>query len=129
MCGDFAELRFFQRYQMTDSLTIGSAVSQYLSDITRHNHRICYLRPGNNSKAFGEVQFFLRAVTTNQEARDLAWVRDFDDIDIDCVKRVASVGKRVGRRSWVDVAWIESLIGVIRDGNVDLIISDINLFD
>ena len=66
-----------------------------------------------SSKEFGEVLFFLRAVTTNGEVKNLAWVRNFDGIDIDNAKRIASFGNRSGRRSWVDVAWMVSLIGII----------------
>jgi hypothetical protein len=127
--GKLPDFRFFKRCQLTESLNIGSAVSQGNDDITRYNHRICYLRPGYNSKEFGEVLFFLRAVTTNGEVKNLAWVRNFDGIDIDNAKRIASFGNRSGQRSWVDVAWMVSLIGIIRDDNINLIISDVDLFD
>ena len=127
--GKLPDFRFFKRCQLTESLNIGSAVSQGNDDITRYNHRICYLRPGYNSKEFGEVLFFLRAVTTNGEVKNLAWVRNFDGIDIDNAKRIASFGNRSRRRSWVDVAWMVSLIGIIRDDNINLIISDVDLFD
>jgi hypothetical protein len=90
---------------------------------------VCYLRPGTDVKEFGEVQFFIRAVTTNQEVKHLAWVRHFENIDIDREKRIARFRKRAGRRSWVDAVWILSPIGVIRDRDKDFIISDANLFD
>ena len=122
-------LSSYKYCMLTDNLTIGSAVSQRVDDITRHNHRIYYRFPGSNVQEFGEVQFFIQAISTSEEVKNLAWVRNFENTNINREKRIASFGKKIGRRSWINTTWIISLIGVIRDRNMNLIISDADLFD
>jgi hypothetical protein len=59
--------------------------------------------------------------------RCLAWVRKYEGIDIDRTKRVASFA-REGGLCWIEVTWIRSLFGILRD-DVNLIVTDVNLFD
>ena len=66
-------------------------------------------------------------VTYPQEAY-LTLVHNYSGVDIDCIKRVASFSG-VGSYCWIEVTWIKSLIGVIEEGNVKFIVTDINLFD
>jgi hypothetical protein len=51
----------------------------------------------------------------------------YEGIDIDRTKRVASFA-REGGLCWIEVIWIRSLFGILRD-NVNLIVTDVNLFD
>jgi hypothetical protein len=125
-CGESLDVAFYKRCQLRDDLIIGSKRSQRHGDITRHNDRICYSRPDSNQMEFGIVYYFVH-IHQGHQIRKLAWVRHLDDVDIDRVKRIASYG-REGRLSWIDVSWIASLIGIIREGSVNLIITDVDLF-
>ena len=64
---------------------------------------------------------------TCPEKHLLAWVRTYDEVDIDQVKRVASLG-REGPFRWIETSWIKSLFGVLTEGRVKLIVTDVNIF-
>jgi hypothetical protein len=119
-------LEIYKRCQVNEELTVGSSYSQRSTDINRRDNRICFQVPGQPDFSFATVQMFVKA-DCYQEYR-LAWVRKYNGIDIDRVKRIASFAGE-GRRCWIDVAWIKSLFGILKDGGVNLIITDINLFD
>jgi hypothetical protein len=125
--GEISNIAFFKRCQLCDSLIIGSIQSQRRGDITRCNYRICYSRPDSDQMEFGIVHYFVRA-NQGQQVWQLAWVRQLEDVDIDCAKRIASYG-REGSHFWIDIAWINSLIGIVREGGVNLIVTDVDLFD
>jgi len=57
----------------------------------------------------------------------VAYVQDYNNIDIDKRKRIASFGQE-GRHSWIAVTWICSLFGILRDGGVNLIATDIDIY-
>jgi hypothetical protein len=114
----------FKRCHLRDKLTIGSAESQRRNDVNRASHRICYRQPNKEVRRFGEVQFFIELYKLGR----WAWVRTLDKIDIDKKVGVASYDG-YGPHRWIQIDWIESLIGVVRQGNVGLIVSDINLFE
>jgi len=78
--------------------------------------------------AFGMVKCFIEAVDTSQRLRKLAWIKTLEQIDVDHAKRTCSYG-RVGDHCWIEVEQIRSLIGLINEGGVKFIITDINLFD
>jgi hypothetical protein len=61
------------------------------------------------------------------QERCLAWVRIYDGVNIDHAKRVASY-TREGRCCWIEVGWIKSLLGVIKEGGVNLLVTDVDLF-
>jgi hypothetical protein len=124
--GNPTTFEFYRRCQIDEELTAGSIYSQRCTDINRRDNRICFQVPGQNSFSFATVHMFVKAVC-HQEYR-LAWIRNYNGIDIDRVKRIASFAGE-GRRCWIDVAWIKSLFGILKDGGVNLIITDINLFD
>jgi len=75
-------------------------------------------------RKFSEIQFFIKLY----ELGHWAWVRTLDKIDIDKKVGVASYDG-YGPHRWIQIDWIESLIGVVRQGNVGLIVSDVNLFE
>jgi hypothetical protein len=119
-------IEFYKRCQLHQELTVGSKHSQRRGDINRRNDRICYQRPGEQGFIFARVNNFVK-VTHPREAY-LALVHNYSSVDIDCIKRVASFGGE-GSYCWIEVTWIESLIGVIKEGNVKFIITDVNLFN
>ena len=114
----------FKRCHLRDNLTIGSVESQRRNDINRANHRICYHQPNEQLRRFGEIQFFVELY----EFGRWAWVRTLDKIDLNKTAGVASYDGW-GPHRWIQIEWIETVIGVVRQGNVGLIVCDINLFD
>jgi Transposase family tnp2 len=127
ICSDVEEVEFYKRCQVRDDLTIGSTASQRTAAITRSNCRVCYAEMGNNEMRFGNIHFFIRVLSVDGQVRDLAWISQLEDVDIDREKRIASFG-REGRRTWVDVRSIRSLIGILKHENVNFIVTDIDLF-
>ena len=113
----------YKRCQLRHDLVVGSRRSQRCADINRNNHRICYRRPRSHSVECGEVEFF--ANTDNYGL--FAWIRTLDDLDFDRKFGIVSFG-RLGRHRWIHVEWIKSLIGIIREGGVNHILSDVDLF-
>jgi hypothetical protein len=123
--GDPIDLEIYKRCQVDTELKV---YSQRHTDMNRYDHRICYWDPVRNQMAFAMVCNFARAVCQNHRAHYLAYVHDYTGIDIDRIKRVASFSGE-GRRRWIRIAWIESLFGILREGGVNLIITDANVFD
>jgi hypothetical protein len=123
---DNIDVEFYKRCQVHQDLTVGSEQSQRRGDINRQNNRICYQLPGQQGFAFATLLKFIKVIYP--EERYLAWVRNYNGIDIDHVKRVASFAGD-GSYCWIEATWIKSLFGVIRDGGVNCIITDVNLFD
>lgn len=131
ICGDGEEyiIKFYKKCQLRDDLTVGSIASQSQADITRSNFRVCYSGPEDNEVKFGIIYYFLQVISTDRPVRQLAWISQFEGVDIDREKRIASFGIEKGRRSWVNVEYIHSLIGIIKDGGVNFIVTDVNLFE
>ena len=75
---------------------------------------------------FATVDTFLKVVCHQEYS--FARVRDYINIDIDRRKRIASFSGE-GRFGLIEIGWIKSLFGVLRNGGVNLIITDIDLFD
>ena len=123
-----ANFKLYSRCQMNDELIIGSKHSQRRGDINRQSNRICYRLPGHTRQRFAFATVDVFAAVDYPQERYLAWVRGYDDVKIDRVKRVASFA-REGNYHWIEVAWVESLCGVLRDGGVNLLVTDVNLFD
>ena len=128
ICGDvdLQDVRFYKRCRLRDDLTVGSAASKGRADISRSDSRICYTGE-NNEMRFGAVHFFIQVVSTYEQVQQLAWISQLEDIDIDREKRVATFG-REGSRTWVGVASIISLIGILKHENVNIIVTDVDLF-
>ena len=120
------DVEFYKRCQVHQELTVGSVYSQRRGDINRRNNRICYQLPGQQGFMFATLLKFIKVVYSQE--RYLAWVRNYNGVDIDRIKRVASFAGE-GSHCWIEVTWIKSLFGVIRDGGVNLIVTDVNLFD
>ena len=117
------QIQGFKRCEIRRGLIVGSVQSQRKSETNRASHRVCYRRNGSDWD-FGEVQFFVDLFQFGH----WAWIRALEDIDIDKQRRVISY-KRVGTLRWIRVEWIESVIGIIREGGVALIVTDFDLFD
>ena len=117
-------MTFYKRCQVSEKLIIGSKHSQRRGDINRQSNRVCYQPPGGRGFMFATIVAFIEVL---RPQRCLAWVRKYDGIDIDRTKRVASFA-REGGLCWIEVTWIRSLFGILRD-DVNLIVTDVNLFD
>ena len=118
---------FYKRCQIRDDLTIGSAKSQRRGDITRSSSKICYFRAEDSWMEFGIVKFFIEAVD-QLRIRKFAWIQTLQDIDMDHAKRTCSYGSK-GNHRWIEVGQIQSLIGLVHEGGVKFVVTDINLFD
>jgi Transposase family tnp2/Domain of unknown function (DUF4218) len=118
-------IEFYKRCQLNRDLIVGSQHSQRRDDINRQNNRVCYQFPNQQSFMFATVLKFVQVI---RQQRCLAWVRNYDGVDIDHVKRVASFA-REGSYCWIEAAWIKSVFGIMREGGINLIITDVNLFD
>ena len=86
------------------------------------------MRPQSNQIQFGAVQHFAFVSSQGQHLDYLAWIQSLEDIDIDHEKHIASYGRQ-GNYTWIEIKWIKSLFGVLKDGGIKLIVTDINLFD
>jgi Transposase family tnp2/Domain of unknown function (DUF4218) len=124
--GNDFRTKCYKRCQLNQELTVGSVKSQRGGDITRRSNRVCYRAGGQGGFIFATVFHFAK-VSGTQECC-LAWVRLFDGININCARRVASF-TREGGYCWIEVSWIMSLFGVIQDGPVNLIVTDVDLFN
>jgi hypothetical protein len=113
----------FKRCQLRRDLLIGSVKSQRRTDVNRNNSRICFRRPGKRDMEFGEVQYFAHI----SEFGQFAWIRTFANLDIDKRKGIVSY-KGFGQHVWIQAEWIQSLIGILREGETQLIITDVDLF-
>jgi hypothetical protein len=127
-CHNFDQVAFYKRCQLRDDLIVGSIESQRRSDITRRNYRVCYMRPQSNQMEFGAVQHFVSIPSQGRHLGDVAWIRGLEDVDIDCKKLIASYGRQ-GSHFWIEIGWIKSLFGVIEEGGVKFIVTNVNLFD
>ena len=92
ICSDVEEVEFYKRCQVRDDLTIGSTASQRAATITRSNCRVCYAEPEDNEMRFGTIHFFIRVLSVDGQDRELAWISQLEDVDIDREKRIASFG-------------------------------------
>ena len=119
----------FRRCQLNSKLTIGSNSSQRRNDVNRRDDLICY-QTDQQKWMFAQVIYFAKIrspVQSTIQLHFLAFIRNYTDINIDKRKRVASFG-REGGRSWIPVSWIQSLFGVIQEGGVNLIVTDIDIY-
>jgi hypothetical protein len=117
------QIHGFKRCEIRRGLIVGSVQSQRKSDTNRASNRVCYRRNGYDWE-FGEIQYFADLFQFGL----WAWIRALEGIDIDKQRRVASY-ERVGTLRWIQVEWIKSVIGIIREGGVALIVTDSDLFD
>ena len=90
---------------------------------------ISYSGPDDDGMKFGTIYYFLRVSSAGRPARQLARITQFDNINMDREKRLASAGTGKGRRAWVDVSYIRSLIGIVKDRGRNIIVTDIDLFE
>ena len=75
---------------------------------------------------FGEVVFF---VEVTEAIGSVNWIliKKLDEVNIDWQKGFVTYSK-VSRSKWIKVDWILSLIGVVRNSNRNLIITNVSLF-
>jgi hypothetical protein len=66
------------------------------------------------------VQYFVQLGELGQ----WAWVRTLNGLDVDRRRGVVSY-EAFGSHKWIKVDWILSLIGVLRDGGVNFIVTDV----
>ena len=79
---------------------------------------------------FAQIIYFAKihcAVQLTIQSCFLAFIRDYTDIDIDKHKQVVSF-EREERHSWISVFWIQSLFNVIQKDDVNLIVTDIDIY-
>jgi Domain of unknown function (DUF4218) len=126
--GEIVDLEIYKRCQVNKELAIGSVYSQRNTDLNRYNNRICHRDPGQNQMAFATVHMFAKAICQDHNVHHLAYVCEFKNINIDRHKRVASFSGE-GRRRWIRIASIKGLFGILKEDNVNLIITDANIFD
>lgn len=114
----------FKRYRL-NKIIVGSKRSQRSGSINRASHRICYRRQRSNgcsssqSICIGEVHFFASV----HGVGDYAWVTQFKDCALDRRKSIASVGGK-GRTFWIPLHWIVSVVGIMKEGGLNVIIGD-----
>lgn len=126
---DIIDIKVYKRCQVNEELIAGSTYSQRRADINRNNNRICYSYVMNQKKiiGLGTVDLFAMAIS-HQAHYCLALVRDYTGIDKDCTKRVVSfVGE--GSYRWIKISSINSLFGILREGGINFVITNIDLFD
>jgi len=125
---EIINVRFYKRCKIREGFVVGSVKSQRRGDITRSSCKVCYSQPQQLQMGFGIVQYFIEAVDKYQQLHRLAWVQKLRDIDIDHSKRICSYGSE-GGHCWIEAEQIQSLIGIIQEGGVKFIVTDVNLFD
>jgi hypothetical protein len=118
-----AGIKGYKRAQLSQRLIIGSHRSQRRSDLNRCNHRICFRPSPRQPMKFAEVGYFVGIPGFG----DLAWIQELTDIDVDKEKGIISYKSVAKGHRWIQVEWIQSLIGVIEEARVKLIVSDIGL--
>lgn len=117
------EVVCFNRCQLGKTLSLGSTYSQRRGDINRNDYRVYYLLPGRHEPMFGEVQFYANVT----EHGRWAWMRKLNDINVDAGRGVVSYS-RTGSLHSVRVEYIKSLVGIIRTADVNLVVTDSDLF-
>jgi len=131
-CGDVGEIQLYERCQLRDDLMVGSLAFERQAvdddDDALYDFRVCYSGPGNDGMKFGAIHYFLRVSSTGRPVQQLARIRQFGDTKIDREMRIASFGTEKGRRSWVNVKYIHSLIGIVKDRDLNFIVTDVDLF-
>ena len=75
---------------------------------------------------FSKVAFFIN-ITEVTGSVNWTLIKKLNRVNIDRQKDVIIYSK-ISRLRWIKVNWILSLVGVVRDGNRNLITTDINLF-
>jgi hypothetical protein len=123
LCCQVKRIDGFKRCRIRDNLVIGSEVSQRRDGVNRASHRICYRSKEGQDVGFGEVRYFVQLGELGQ----WAWVRTLNGLDVDRRRGVVSY-EAFGSHKWIKVDWILSLIGVLRDGGVNFIVTDVNIY-
>jgi hypothetical protein len=112
----------FKRWQLRRDLLIGSVESQCRGDVNRNDSRICFRTGECEALECGEVQYF---TTSGYVRGQWAFIKQFTRLVIDHDVGVVSYGA-IGCPRYIRVEWIQSLIGILREGGVNLIVSDVN---
>ena len=125
----FAEdllMRCFKRCRLRKDLLIGSVNSQRPSYINRNDSRIVFSIPHDTQELrYGEVQYFVSV--DHHRFGSWAWIRELDGLDIDKEVTIVSY-KKMGNLRFVRLNWILSLIGIVQEGGVNMIVTDVDQF-
>lgn len=116
----FDKLHCFKRYRLSKDLIIGSSRSQQKSDTNRSSHRICY-RDDHGTLQAAEVVLFAEIEGLCESM--FAWILELKGLTFDTRRGVASIQGR-GRAQWIPVSRIVTLIGIIQEGNVNLVVGE-----
>ena len=129
LCGNVEKIEFYGKCQLRDDFKVGSVALDHETDFPKVNFRVSFSGPDDDGMKFGTIYYFLRVSSAGRPARQLARITQFDNINMDREKRLASAGNGKGRRAWVDVSYIRSLIGIVKDRGRNIIVTDIDLFE
>ena len=122
---NFSKITAYRRYCLgPPDLIVGSDLSQRRGDINRASHQICFQEPGTSNlsstkRRAGVIYLFAEVSPPGK----LAWISELEGVAFDRRQAVASVG-RVGRKFWIPVEWITNVIGLIKEGGLNIIVGD-----
>jgi hypothetical protein len=122
LTNDDIKLHTFKRCQLRKDLVIGSVESQRRGDVNRNDSHICFHTSECKALEYGEVQYFIAAAYVRGQ---WAFIKQFSRLVVDHNVGVVSYGG-IGCSKFIKVEWIQSLIGIVREGGVNLIVSDVS---
>jgi len=106
-----ADIQYFRRCHLSDTVTIGSKASQYDTHVNRDSHYVCYLAP-NNLCQFGTVYGFIHAPLAHGQ---YMLVRPWKDIEADVHKHQIVYERTNGGLEIVAVQRIRCLVGILTE--------------
>ena len=119
----------FCHCQLNSRIIISSNFFQCHNDINWQDDLICYQTDWQRWM-FAQIIYFVKIHCAAQsiiQSCFLAFIRDYINIDIDKHKQVVSF-RREEKHSWISVFWIQSLFNVIQKDDVNLIVTDIDIY-
>ena len=115
--------------QLNSRIIISSNFFQHCNDVNWQDDFICYQTDWQRWM-FAQIIYFAKihcAVQSTIQSCFLAFIRDYTDIDIDKHKQVVSF-RRKEKHSWISVFWIQFLFNVIQKDDINLIVTDIDIY-
>jgi hypothetical protein len=106
-----ADIQYFRRCRLSDTVTVGSKASQYDTHVNRDSHYVCYLA-SNNLCRFGTVYGFIYAPRAHGQ---YMLVRPWKDIEADVHKHQIVYQRTNGGLEIVAVQRIRCLVGILTE--------------
>lgn len=125
------QLQIFKRCILQLDLTIGSKLQRQNTDISRDNFCVVYLHKNCPKSAttirFGEVKLFAQVNNFGLWAIIKQYRTSSKRLCLDRKRKIASY-KAERKERWISVAWIKSLIGLIKEEGVNHVVSDFDIY-